>query len=45
MLQAIVKALKMANGRVGGENGAAKILEINPSTLRTKMRKLGIHAK
>jgi transcriptional regulator with GAF, ATPase, and Fis domain len=45
MSQAIVKALKMANGRVGGENGAAKILEINPSTLRTKMRKLGIRAK
>ncbi|MFH2046721.1 MAG: sigma 54-interacting transcriptional regulator [Pseudomonadota bacterium] len=44
MSQAIVKALQMSNGRVGGENGAAKILEINPSTLRTKMRKLGIRA-
>ncbi|MBU1055854.1 MAG: sigma 54-interacting transcriptional regulator [Proteobacteria bacterium] len=44
MSEAIVKALQMSNGRVGGENGAAKILEINPSTLRTKMRKLGIHA-
>lgn len=42
MSQAILKALKLANGRIGGENGAAKILEINPSTLRTKMRKLGI---
>ncbi len=40
--QTIVNALKMAGGRVGGEKGAAKLLKINPSTLRTKMRKLGI---
>ncbi len=40
--QAIIKALKMAGGRVGGEKGAAKLLNLNPSTLRAKMRKLGI---
>ncbi|MBU1056593.1 MAG: sigma 54-interacting transcriptional regulator [Proteobacteria bacterium] len=40
--QAIVKAMNKAGGRVGGEKGAAKLLNINPSTLRTKMRKLGI---
>jgi transcriptional regulator with GAF, ATPase, and Fis domain len=38
----IGKALEMAGGKVGGENGAARLLEINPSTLRKKMRKLGI---
>jgi len=32
----------MAGGRIGGEKGAAKILKMNPSTLRKKMRKLGI---
>ncbi|MBA3035606.1 MAG: hypothetical protein FP814_03845 [Desulfobacterium sp.] len=40
--QTIANALKMTGGRVGGEKGAAKLLKINPSTLRTKMRKLGI---
>ena len=38
----IRQVLEMTGGRVGGEKGAAKILEINPSTLRKKMRKLGI---
>lgn len=40
--QTIVEALKMAGGRVGGEKGAAQLLKMNASTLRTKMRKLGI---
>ncbi|MFH2045778.1 MAG: sigma 54-interacting transcriptional regulator [Pseudomonadota bacterium] len=40
--QAIVRAMKITGGRVGGERGAAKLLKINPSTLRMKMRKLGI---
>lgn len=35
-------ALETTGGRVGGEKGAAKLLNMNPSTLRTKMRKLGI---
>jgi transcriptional regulator with GAF, ATPase, and Fis domain len=40
--QHIMRALEMTSGRVGGEKGAAKLLQMNPSTLRTKMRKLGI---
>lgn len=40
--QLIMRALEMTNGRVGGEKGAAKLLNINPSTLRSKMRKLHI---
>ena len=38
----IHKVLAMTNGRVGGEQGAARLLQINPSTLRKRMRKLGI---
>jgi len=34
--------LEMTEGRVGGEKGAARVLQINPSTLRKRMRKLGI---
>ena len=40
--QHIMQALETAGGRVGGEKGAAKLLKMNPSTLRTKMRKLGV---
>ena len=38
----IRRVLDMTSGRVGGEQGAANLLNINPSTLRKKMRKLGI---
>lgn len=38
----IMQALEATGGRVGGEKGTAKLLNMNPSTLRTKMRKLGI---
>jgi len=38
----ILRALDAAGGRVGGEKGAARLLKMNPSTLRTKMKKLGI---
>jgi transcriptional regulator with GAF, ATPase, and Fis domain len=38
----IMRALETAGGRVGGEKGAAKLLKMNPSTLRTKMKKLSI---
>ena len=38
----IRKVLDMTNGRVEGERGAAKLLGINPSTLRNRMLKLGI---
>jgi len=38
----IRRVLNMVGGRVGGEQGAADLLKINPSTLRKRMRKLGI---
>ena len=38
----IMQALEATGGRVGGEKGAAKLLNMNPSTLRTKMRKMSI---
>jgi len=38
----IMRALEATGGRVGGEEGAAKLLKMNPSTLRTKMKKMGI---
>jgi transcriptional regulator with GAF, ATPase, and Fis domain len=38
----IRRVLDMAGGKVGGGRGAAQMLHINPSTLRKKMRKLGI---
>ena len=42
MTRHIIRALEMSAGRVGGERGAARLLRINPSTLRKKMRKLHI---
>jgi len=38
----ISEVLSICHGRVEGENGAARLLNINPSTLRKKMKKLGI---
>ena len=38
----ISKVLKMAKGKVHGPGGAAELLDINPSTLRARMNKLGI---
>ena len=38
----IIKALEMTGGKVHGESGAARLLNINPSTLRKRMQKLGI---
>ncbi len=35
-------ALKSCHGRIEGPKGAAAILKIHPSTLRSKMKKLGI---
>jgi len=40
----IMEALKITKGMVHGPNGAAQLLGINPSTLRHRMRKLGIMA-
>ena len=38
----IRSALEEKNGKVEGPNGAANMLQIHPSTLRARMRKLGI---
>ena len=38
----ILEVLRMAGGKVKGENGAAALLGVNPSTLRNKMQKLKI---
>ena len=38
----ILKILEQTHWRIRGDRGAAKILEINPSTLRSRMQKLGI---
>jgi transcriptional regulator with GAF, ATPase, and Fis domain len=40
--QHIEAALAVARGRIEGRQGAAALLQINPHTLRAKMRKLGI---
>jgi formate hydrogenlyase transcriptional activator len=39
---AILKALRDAGGKVGGERGAAALLGMKRTTLQAKMRKLGI---
>ena len=41
----IRRALSAAGGRVHGPLGAAELLGINPSTLRSRMQKLGISTK
>ena len=38
----IQNSLKQTSGKIYGPGGAAELLKINPSTLRGKMRKLGI---
>jgi len=38
----IRRALEAAKGKVHGPGGAADLLGINPNTLRSRMRKLGI---
>jgi hypothetical protein len=40
--QHIVATLKRAGWRIEGPNGAARLLSMNPSTLRSRMQKLGI---
>ena len=40
--QHIVDVLEQTNWRVSGEKGAAKILDVNPTTLEARMKKLGI---
>ena len=43
--QHIISILDQTNWQVHGDKGAAKILDMNPSTLRTRMAKLGIKKK
>jgi transcriptional regulator with GAF, ATPase, and Fis domain len=43
MKQHIEAALAATHGRVEGPHGAARLLQINPHTLRGRMRKLGIN--
>ena len=40
--QHIQRAIKEADGRIGGSNGAATLLRLQRATLRGKMKKLGI---
>jgi len=42
MAQHIQAALRRTRGQLEGERGAAKLLGINPHTLRSRMRKLGL---
>jgi hydrogenase-4 transcriptional activator len=44
MRQHIERALVATRGRIEGRRGAAALLQINPHTLRARMRKLGIDA-
>jgi hydrogenase-4 transcriptional activator len=44
-IQHIEAALTRSHGRVNGPFGAAKLLGINPDTLRSRMRKMGIDLK
>ncbi len=41
----ILEVLKMTKGRIYGEKGAAKILGLKPTTLESRMKKMGITAK
>lgn len=41
----IEKVLRITNWQIKGGNGAARILDINPSTLYSRMKKLGIPLK
>jgi transcriptional regulator with GAF, ATPase, and Fis domain len=42
MRRHIESALALVHGRIEGRRGAAAILQINPHTLRARMRKLKI---
>ncbi|MBU2547485.1 MAG: sigma-54 dependent transcriptional regulator [Proteobacteria bacterium] len=42
MARHIEQVLQRTNGRVEGERGAARLLGVNPGTLRYRMRKLGV---
>ena len=42
MARHIEAALERARGKIEGPGGAAALLDINPHTLRARMRKLGV---
>jgi hydrogenase-4 transcriptional activator len=42
MARHIQQALERTHGRIEGKGGAADILDINPHTLRSRMKKLGV---
>ncbi|TAJ11152.1 response regulator [Marinilabiliaceae bacterium JC017] len=42
MKEYIIKVLESVNWRISGEKGAAKILGLKPTTLESRMKKLGI---
>jgi hydrogenase-4 transcriptional activator len=42
MARHIQDALEKTNGRIEGKGGAADLLDINPHTLRSRMKKLGV---
>jgi transcriptional regulator with GAF, ATPase, and Fis domain len=42
MSKHIQRALQLTGGKISGHNGAAQLLGINPNTLRSRMRKMGI---
>jgi transcriptional regulator with GAF, ATPase, and Fis domain len=41
-IQAITEALQKSKGRIRGKKGAAQLLDIQPTTLESKMKKYGI---
>ncbi len=41
----ILKALRHCNGRIYGDGGTAELLDLKPTTLQSRMKKLGITAK
>jgi len=41
----IQKSLTLSKGKIDGPGGAAELLDMNPSTLRARIRKLGIEHK
>ena len=45
MTMHIEKALRICKGKIYGPDGAAALLDINPNTLRSRMRKFGIKAR
>ncbi|KIG16328.1 hypothetical protein DB30_04788 [Enhygromyxa salina] len=45
MRTCISRALHASRGRIYGEAGAAKLLGLKPSTLQSKMRKLGVERR